>query len=189
MIHSRCGSSTATTASTLEGCSNRTLCLSASSHPFPAWARRLKTARPAAIEWRVWLRWRLSCSSRSVTCCFDGCCSSRSCAFARTSSRSWKSSCCGTNSPSSDDARAVRRSRGPTACSWRRPVGSCRAPAGGPSSSHRPRCCAGIGAWWRSDGPMRIESVARRSDGRSESWSSVSRARTRSGDISALSAN
>src|SRR5207302_148323 len=39
----------------------------------------------------------------------------------------------------------------------RPPAGSCRALAGRPSSSRRGPSCAGIGAWWRSGGRIRVE--------------------------------
>jgi hypothetical protein len=65
----------------------------------------------------------------------------------------------------------------------------CRGHAGRPSSSHRGHCFAGIDAWWRSGGRMRVEPGARRSAVRSEHWLSVSLETTRGGVISASSAN
>ena len=46
--------------------------------------------------------------SLCYTFCFGGFCNSLPYAFGRTSSRSWKSSCCGTNWPSFADEPAVR---------------------------------------------------------------------------------
>jgi len=68
-------------------------------------------------------------------------------------------------------------------------AGSCRAHAGGPSSSHQPRCSHGIGAWWRSGGRTCGDPVDCRSVLRSEHWCCVSRETIPGGAICASSAN
>jgi hypothetical protein len=83
----------------------------------------------------VSLCYALICRLSSLWCC----------AFGRRSSRNSKSWSCGTNSRSSGAPHADRRSPPSTARCSPSPADSCRAYVGGPSSSHRRRCCADIG--------------------------------------------
>ena len=88
----------------------------------------------------------VSCSCRSGTRRFSGCCSWQSC----------------TNWPFSGDEPASRRCRGRTGSASRPPAESCHGRNGAPSSSRRRRCSGGIDVWWRSAGHSRGELGVRR---------------------------